>query len=103
MQDDWEKKHTQKSSGKVYLPRYFGSQTTHSQGLISSRISRHSTGLRHRWREEENRWGVLNIYTNHLSGNRVHKHKAITELLRGGRKTPYKVYSNQLNGPLKKE
>ena len=54
MQDDWEKKRTQKSSGKVYLPRYFGSQTTHSQGLISSRISRHSTGLRHRWREEEN-------------------------------------------------
>ena len=103
MQDDWEKKHTQKSSGKVYLPRYFGSQKTHSQGLTSSRICRHSTGLRHRWREEENPWDVHTIYTNHLGGNRAHKHKAITELLRGGRTTPYKVYSNQLNGPLKKE
>ena len=102
MQDDWEKKHTQKSSGKVYLPRYFGSQTTHSQGLISSLISRHSTGLRHRGREEENPWGVHTIYTNHPGGNRVHKHKAITELLRGGRTTRYKVYPTQLNGPLKK-
>ena len=77
MQDDWEKKYTQKSNGKVYLPQYFGSHTTHSQGLTFFRISLHDTGLRHRWREEENPWGVHTIYTNHLSGNIVHKHKAI--------------------------
>ena len=99
MQDNWEKKHTQKSSGKVYLPRYFGSQTTHSQGLTSSRISRHSTGLRHMWREEENPWGVLTIYTNHLGGSLVHKHKAINFDMVGERP----VYPDELNGPLKKE